>query len=62
MAFAIAFLSAVLATDEITFKVVSISLMSALLIALIKFREFWIAEVLAEKNKTASVKIPSIFF
>jgi hypothetical protein len=59
MAFAIAFLSSVLATDSVTFRIILISLMSAILIGIIKFREFWNAEVMKDCKV---IKVSTIFF
>lgn len=64
IAFAIAFLTAVLLLGEITLKGILISLGSATLVGLIKFRDFYSKQVenLNAKNNKKIVQISSIFF
>lgn len=63
IAFAIAFLSAVLVLGEITLKGILISFGSATLIGLIKFRDFFSQEVESlNKKRKKEIKIVSIFF
>lgn len=61
LAFAIAFLSAMLATEEMNIKIIGISIMSALLVGIIKFQQFWTNEVLKDCTNKVNT-LPTIFF
>jgi len=62
MAFAISFLSSILATDTITTRGVLIGFLSALLIMIIKFREYY-ADIMLEKNTGVCIQqTKTIFF
>lgn len=45
LAFMISFLSASLALEEMTFKCLMIALISSLLVGMIKFKEYWSAQM-----------------
>lgn len=55
LAFGISFLSATLALDEITMKAVIIAGCAAMLVCLIKFRDFWNTELLNPKTRTPTI-------
>ena len=56
LAFGISFLSTTLATSNINLTTIIINVMTGLLIALIKFRDYWQSHLPKSKNT------PSIFF